>query len=295
MPLAAAAIMPHGFSLIPELTDGLAGSLAVTAAMEEIGRRFLAAGVDVVVVVGPHGTRVAGAMCVMDVGRAAGTLSQGKRLVEMNVPCDPALIENILRASRSAGIPVAAAGFGGNRAEQSVAPLDWGALVPLWFVGHDENRSGSGSVLSPSPDKDSGPPVVLITPARTLSRESMIAFGQMLAGVFAADVRRIGFIASCDWAHTHTKEGPYGSHPKAREVDARVVEAVTANDLHSLASLSEEDVAASAIDGLWQALILAGVQDFTPCEVDLLSYEVPSYFGMIVAAFMPEVDVDGRR
>jgi aromatic ring-opening dioxygenase LigB subunit len=116
----------------------------------------------------------------------------------------------------------------------------------------------------------------------------MVDFGHVLGRVFADEARRIGFIASCDWAHTHTEDGPYGAHPKAREVDARVVEAVKSNDLHSLADLSEQDVADSAIDGLWQALILAGILDGTPAEVDFLTYEVPSYFGMIVAAYMPE-------
>lgn len=287
MPLVAAAMMPHGFAIIPELTDGEAGSLATTASMEEIGRRFTSAGVEAIVLVGPHGTRVDGAMCVMDVGRAAGSLAQDERSVEMNVPCDRPLIEEILASTRDAGIPVAAAGFGGNRSDQSVAPLDWGGMVPLWFVGHDANVAGSGSVLAATPDGKSGPPVVLITPARALSREAMVDFGHVLGRVFADDERRIGFIASCDWAHTHTEDGPYGAHPKAPEVDAKVVEAVKTNDLHSLASLPEQDVIDAAIDGLWQSLILAGIQDGTPCDVELLSYEVPAYFGMIVAAYMP--------
>jgi aromatic ring-opening dioxygenase LigB subunit len=293
MPLVAAAMMPHGFALIPELTDGAAGTLATAAAMEEIGRRFSEAGVEAIVLVGPHGTRVDGAMCVMDVGRAAGTLWQDKRFVEMNAPCDRPLIAEILAASSEAGIPVAAAGFGGNRPDQSVAPLDWGALVPLWFVGHDANLAGSGTVLSPTPETDLGPPVVLITPARSLPRDTMVDFGHTLGSIFADDSRRIGFIASCDWAHTHTEDGPYGAHPKASEVDAKVVAAVRENDLHALAELPEQDATDAAIDGLWQTLILAGILDGSPCEVEFLSYEVPSYFGMIVAAYAPEVAHDG--
>lgn len=81
MPLIAAAMMPHGYALIPELTDDVAGTLATTAAMEKIGRCYRAAEVEAIVLVGPHGTRVDGAMCVMDVGRAAGTLSQDDRHV----------------------------------------------------------------------------------------------------------------------------------------------------------------------------------------------------------------------
>lgn len=287
MPLVAAGMMPHGFAIIPELTDGMAGSIATGQAMETVGQRFAAAGVEAIVLVGPHGTRVDGAMCVMDVGRAAGSLAQGDRSVDVNVPCDRSLIEQILAETKAAGIPVAAAGFGGNRSDQSVAPLDWGGLVPLWFLGHDANVKGSGSVLAPTPEKDTGPTVVLITPARALSRDAMVDFGHVLGRVFAADSRRLGFVASCDWAHTHTEDGPYGAHPKAPEVDAKVVDAVKSNDLHALAALPEQDVVDAAIDGLWQTLILAGIQDVTACEVDFLSYEVPAYFGMIVAAYTP--------
>ncbi len=60
-----------------------------------------------------------------------------------------------------------------------------------------------------------------------------------------------------------------------------------ANELHSLQSLPEEDVVAAAIDGLWQTLILAGIQDVTPCRAEFLSYEIGGYFGMIVAAYEP--------
>ncbi|HWV34616.1 MAG TPA: aromatic ring-opening dioxygenase subunit LigB [Thermomicrobiales bacterium] len=287
MPLVAAAMMPHGFTLIPEVSDGKPETERTTAAMQEIGRRFADAGVEAIVLVGPHGTRVTGQMCVMDVGRAAGSLSNGERSIDVNVPCDRPLIEAIIEASRQAGVPVAAAGFGGNRADQSVAPLDWGGVIPLWFTGHDDNRPDSGSVLAATPADDHGPTVVLITPARALPLEKMVEFGHVIADVIAADSRKVGFIASCDWAHTHTESGPYGAHPKAPEVDARVVKAVRANTLHDLAEIPPQDVEAAAIDGLWQSLILAGIQDRTPLTVDFLSYEVPDYFGMIVAAYAP--------
>lgn len=129
--------------------------------------------------------------------------------------------------------------------------------------------------------------MVLITPSRSLSRQKMVDFGQMLGRVFAEDKRKISFIASCDWAHTHREDGPYGAHPKAAEVDAKVVQAVKEHELHTLATLSDEDVTDAAIDGLWQTLMLAGIQDVTPCDAEFLSYEVPSYFGMIVTAYSP--------
>jgi aromatic ring-opening dioxygenase LigB subunit len=287
MPLVAAAMMPHGFMLVPPVSEDAEGVIATRRAMEDVGRRFAGAGVEAVVLVGPHGTRVDGAMCVMDVGRAAGTLRYRGKVAEANIPCDRPLIAAIIAAGEEDGIPVAAAGFAGNRSDQSVAPMDWGAMVPLWFLGHDANTEGSGDVLAPRPERDGGPPAVLITPSRSLDRETMVAFGRTLARVFASDPRPVAFIASCDWAHTHADSSPYGAHPKAAEVDGIVVDAVKANDLHSLISLPDEDVAAAAIDGLWQTLILAGIQEVTPLDAEFLTYEIGGYFGMIVAAYRP--------
>lgn len=287
MPLVAAAMMPHGFPLIPVLSDDADGAMVTREAMEEVGRRFLDASVDVVVLAGPHGTRVDGAFCVMDVGRAAGTLTLRDRHVEMNVPCDRPIMDVLRQKEGDARFPMAFAGFGGNRSDQSVAPLDWGGMIPIWFLGHDQDRTGFGNVLAGVPEDDHGPPVVLITPSRSLSRNTMVEFGVGLGELFAAESRNIGFVASCDWAHTHTEDGPYGAHPKAIDVDKFVIQAVKSNDLEALLTLPEEDVADAAIDGLWQTLILAGVQNVTPLDVDVLSYEVPAYYSMIVAAYAP--------
>jgi aromatic ring-opening dioxygenase LigB subunit len=285
MPLVAAAILPHGFPLIPVLSDDADGAMATRQALEQVGDRFAAAGVEAIVLAGPHGIRVDGFMCVADVGRAAGTLILRDRSVEMNVPCDRQLIEAIGQACKVRDIPVAMAGFGGNRADQSVAPMDWGAMTPLWFTGHDRHVPGHGNVLAGAPADDSGPSTVLIVPSRSLPRQAMVDFGRALADVFARDDRKIGFIASCDWGHTHADDGPYGFHPKAAEVDARVLAAVRSNELLTLIDLPDRDVQDAAIDGLWQTLMLAGIQQVTPLGVEVLSYEVPAYYSMIVASY----------
>ena len=287
MPLVAAMIAPHGWDLIPELDERAGGAVETQRALMQAGVVFKEAGVDTVVLAGPHGIRVEGAMCLGNVGRAAGILERQGHVAEMNVPYDRPLALEIAGACAEAGVPTALAGYAGNRPDQSATPLDWGAMVPLWFVGHDDNRHGSGSVLAATPSDDHGPAIVLITPSRALSRQTMVDFGRVLAGVFAQTDRRIGFIASCDWGHTHTESGPYGFHPAAEQVDTMVVNAVRGNDLISLIELPDTDVQNAAIDGLWQTLILAGIQDVTPLDVTFRSYEHPDYFGMIVATYTP--------
>ncbi|MEJ7838614.1 MAG: aromatic ring-opening dioxygenase subunit LigB, partial [Thermomicrobiales bacterium] len=265
MPLVAAAILPHGWNLVPELVETGGDAPRTQAAMQRAGVAFREAGVEVIVLAGPHGIRVKDAMCMLDVGRVAGSLTLNGRTVDLNVPVDRALVESIGTATSAAGIPLALAGYSGNRPDQAVAPLDWGGFVPLWFLGNgNPHAEGAGSVLSPAPDVESVPPVVIITPARGLPRQQMIDFGQVIGEVVSNDPRRIGFVASCDWSHVHLESGPYGYDPIAPEMDKRILEAIETDTLHALIDLPQADVDRAAIDGLWQTLMLAGVRDTAP-------------------------------
>ena len=287
MPLVFAAIAPHGFPLIPELSDDAEGALATRAAMEEMGRRAAAAGVAAVVIAGPHGVRVEGAICLYDTARAAGSLEWQGREVELNVPLDEELTDAIAAQARARDIPVALAGYAGNQRFQSAMPMDWGILTPLWFLGHGQNMPGLGNVLADPPAEDFGPPAVIITPSRSMPRQTLVEFGRAVAAAAAADSRRIAFIASCDWGHTHADSGPYGFHEEAVRVDAEIVAAVDGNDLMRLIDLDDERARNAAIDGLWQTLILAGVLEATPMDVAFLGYEAPTYYGMLVATWQP--------
>ncbi|HEV2107623.1 MAG TPA: aromatic ring-opening dioxygenase subunit LigB [Thermomicrobiales bacterium] len=287
MPLVFAAIAPHGFPIIDDLSEDAEGALVTRAAMHELGRRCATAKPDVLVIAGPHGVRVDGAICLAHVARGAGTLRWQDRAIGMNIPVDGEMTDAIAAAARARGVPIALAGYAGNRRDQSVIPLDWGVITPLWFLGHDRQLEGAGDVLSDPPDRDIGPPAVIVTPSRALPRSAMVAFGRAVSDA-AAGERRVAFIASCDWAHTHREDGPYGFHPAAARVDALVVNAIRDNEPGRLIDLSEEDVRDAAIDGLWQTLMLAGVKERVPLAVDLLSYEAPTYYGMLVAVYTPE-------
>ena len=288
MPLVIAAVAPHGFPIIPALSDDAEGGMATRDAMRELGRRFAAARPDVVVIATPHGMRVAGAITIAEVARAAGALTWQGRTVDSNVPIDGDFTDAVAASAVAAGVPVALTGFAGNRRYQSSIPLDWGVITPAWFIGHDQNLPGSGDVLAPTPERDSGPPLVVVNPSRALPREANVAFGRAVATAAAATDRRIGFIASCDWGHCHAASGPYGFHEASARIDALVVDAVRRNDVRSLIDISDDDVQASAIDGLWQLLMLDGAVEGRRAVVDLLCYEAPTYYGLLTATWLLE-------
>ena len=291
MPLVIGAVAPHGFPIIPEISEDADGAMATREAMLEMGRRFKEAELDAIFVSGPHGIRVNGFISLADVARAAGTLTWKGRTIEMNFPVDLELTDAIFEAATAKGIPVAGVGYGGSNRNQSVLPADWGVMTPLWFAGHDTNVVGGGYVLAGLlggvPEEPTGPPAIIANPSRMIPRQHNVEFGRVVAEVAQASEKRVGFIASCDWAHRHDPDGPNGFHPDAPRMDAEVSEAIKRNDILSLIDLDDEYIHNAAIDGLWQLLMLGGAQQVVPMDVDFLSYEAPSYYGMIVACYAP--------
>lgn len=286
MPLVYACMTPHGFSLIPAVSDDAEGGLTTRAALEEISRRGAAAKPDVIVIATPHGFRVDGTICLASVARAAGSLNWQGRTLEMNVPVDGEMTDAIAEAARARGVPIAMGGYAGNARHQSAIPMDWGVMVPAWFLGHNQNVPGYGNVLADAPETH-GAPIVIATPSRSLPRSAMVEFGTAIAEAAEKSGRSVIFAASCDWAHTHIESGPYGFSPAAKEVDDIVVDALKRNDPGSLIDLPEEKARAASIDGLWQTLMLAGALNHTPMRGEVLSYEHPTYYGMIVASYQP--------
>jgi aromatic ring-opening dioxygenase LigB subunit len=288
MPIVFGAVTPHGWTLIPELSEDPGTTPNVRKALFDLGKRCAAARPDVIVIAGPHNVRIDGHVAIAGSGRAAGTLKYQGKQVEMNVPIDLDLTDAIAAAARARNVPVATWGYAGNQRSESGAPLDWGILVPLWFLGHGRNMVGHGDVLADKPARDEGPPIVLINPSRALPLQDLITFGQAVADAANANGRRVAFVASCDWSHAHAGSR-YGAHPDAEIVDGLVVEALKASDPGRLINLKPDQIKNAAIDGLWQALMLAGVMKETPMRGDVLAYEVESgsSCGMAVAWYEP--------
>lgn len=282
--IVCAAIMPHGFSLVPELSEDTEGGLRTREALREVGRRFAAAAPEVIVVATPHGFRVPEAICVADASRGAGALSWRERRVEQNVALDRRFAAELARAAERRDLPLILHGYAGEGTD-AVVPLDWGVLVPLWFLGHGCNLPGSGHVLADPPERDEGPAVVNVSPSPRTPADALIGFGRAIVEAATEDGRRVAYVASCDWSHSHRADGPYGYHPQAAAVDAVVLAAVRAGRLGDLAAMEPGRVASAVVDGVPQALILAGMLAGSPLSGEVLTYEAPTYYGMLVAVY----------
>jgi aromatic ring-opening dioxygenase LigB subunit len=250
------AIAPHGD---PAFVEGSPTRLAFA----ELGSRLERAQPEVTVIVTPHNVHVESAFAVVAAATIRGRLDE--RGIELACRVEQDVARRVLEALRALGLPAVGISYGSNDPALAEMPMDWGTLIPLWFLGADAR------------------PVVVVSPARERSLDDHVLAGRAVAE--ACQTRRAALIASADHGHAHDPDGPFGYDPASAVYDARVVDLVSQNRLGDLASLGDVVVPASA-DSLWQILVLHGAlgDGFRP---DLLSYERPTYFGMLCAAFEP--------
>ncbi len=273
MPLVFACIAPHGSMAIAEwcCPEDRGRAAATRAAMEQLGRRFAAAKPDVTVLLTPHNVHVERAMSVVLAGTLAGTLEGGAAALAMRVPVDRGLGIAIAVAVEESGVPIAAVSYGANDTAAAVFPMDWGTQVPLHFMGGRDD-----------PPK----PIVMIAPARDLSWAMHVEAGRAIAKTAEASDKRVALIASCDHGHGHDAKGPYGYTPKSKEFDDRVVDLVKRNALGELLAFDPGFPSEAKADSFWQMLMLHGAIG-DRWSADFLSYEAPTYFGMLCASFTP--------
>jgi aromatic ring-opening dioxygenase LigB subunit len=257
-----AAIAPHGD---PAFVEGA----PTNEAMLELGRRHRETGADATVVLTPHNVHVDGGFAVITAGSVAGRLDEHD--VDVTRTVDRELAGEIVKRLGRSGLPAVGVSYGSNDPALAEMPLDWGALIPLHFLGGVE-------------------PVVVVSPCRDLALETHVRAGEAIAR--ACERRRITLVASADHGHRHDESGPFGFHEAAAAYDDQVVQLVRENrlrDLRPLERLADDAYA----DSLWQLAMLAGALG-DGYDVELLSYEAPTYFGMLCAAFSPPSQEDER-
>ncbi|HVD50606.1 MAG TPA: hypothetical protein VNB51_01075 [Candidatus Udaeobacter sp.] len=272
MPLVFACIAPHGSIAIPEAKPKDRPSLAsaTTAGMQELGRRFAAAEPDVSIVLTPHNIHVEGAMAVIDAGAVSGDLAQWGNPISMRIGIDRELALSIRDAIRAAGIPVVAVSYGANDPVTAVFPMDWAVLVPAHFMG---GRSVPQV------------PVAVVAPARDLADDVHVRAGEAIGRAAAASRKRVALIASCDHGHGHDAKGPYGFTKKSKEFDEAVVSLIRNGDGLRFSGLGSGFAREAKADSYWQMLMLEGALGHDRWKGELLSYEAPTYFGMLCAAY----------
>ena len=273
MPLVYACIAPHGGETVPALAGKKLSLFGPTRkGMKVLAERMKEAGPDTIVIASPHNLRLPKHIGVVTSEFSSGTVSEGKKKIRLRARCDLPLAAGIVEAAEKRGLPVVAANYGAFEGPLSDLAMDWGTLIPLWFL---LRRTGLKSR------------VVIVTPSRGIPLMRNFEFGRAIGEVAMKERKRVAFVASADQAHAHSSRGPYGFDPRAAEYDSRVADAIRVDSLQSILVIKPDIVEGAKPDSLWQMTMLSGALSVVPMKGELVSYQVPTYFGMICASYSP--------
>ena len=273
MPLVYACIAPHGGEVVPELAGKKLRLFAPTRkGMRILAQAMKASNPDTIVIATPHNLRLHKHIGIVTAENTSGKVFEGRRVIRMRARCDTELAAKLRKEGEAAGLPVVAANYGVFEGPLSDMAMDWGTMIPLWFL-LKETRLKSR--------------VVIVTPSREIPLGQNVEFGAVVAKVATAEESRIAFVASSDQAHRHMKNGPYGFDPRAAEYDRLVLDAIRRDALQEITAYDPGFVDGARPDSLWQMAMLVGVLSQVPMKGELVSYQVPTYYGMLCASYKP--------
>jgi aromatic ring-opening dioxygenase LigB subunit len=271
MGVVFACIAPHGAEIIPELAGDMFDAFTETRkGMEKIGNLATKLKPETVILATPHGLRLLRTLGVVISQFIEGSLEANGKQVRLRCECDRQLALDIIEKAKAASLPIVGANFGTNEGPSSCMPMDWGALIPLWFL------------VGPNSTK---PKATIVTPSRELSLKDLVKFGQVIAETAHDSKKNIAFVASADQGHAHKADGPYGFNVASQKFDEIVKQAVLKNDLKPVFDLPPQFIEDAKPDSPWQMAILQGVLNKVPLKGQLLSYQIPTYYAMLCASY----------
>lgn len=259
MPLVAGVIAPHPPILIPEIGDSrLAEAGRTVAAMRRLSERVAALEPETLIFLSPHSPGLPDSFVIKGERSLSGSFAGfGCPSIVLEGRNDLQLAGEIDSACRLADVPIIAL--------KRSTVLDWGVLVPAYFLGLDGRRLVSLSISD-------------------LSLAAHAALGRALGSAVHASGKRVVIVASGDLSHRLTADAPYGYSKRGREFDALVEKAVAAGDFTKLSEIDYELRQEAAECGLRSFVALGGaLQATTAFTPEVLSYEGPFGVGYLVA------------
>lgn len=266
-----AAIAPHGHCIIEslageevELFDNLRNG------MKKLSKKLINYNPDTIIVLTPHGVKLEGYNSIYTSDYCGGTLSFCSNTVQTTFKCDKDMAKEILKRAVSKDIPSVGVNFGTGSGPRSNVEMDWATMIPLWYSYAQRNTK---------------PEIIVINPSRGVPENKLVELGSIISSIAKESGKRVALIASADQSHVHDPNGVYGYDSNAKIYDEKMVSIVKENKLEELLNIDEELINNAKPCGLWQMLILHGAINNLNMKSELITYDAPTYFGMLVASY----------
>src|SRR5881296_4416117 len=153
MTLVYACIAPHGGEVIPELaSESMLHRFKETReAMQVLAENLSETHPQTSVIASPHNLRLVSRIAVVVSENASGTLKgSSNRSVSLRAQCDIDFGRILVGQAEKEGLPVVGANYGTAAGSSSDMQMDWGTLVPLWFVLKERKLKSKILIVTPS-------------------------------------------------------------------------------------------------------------------------------------------------
>ncbi|NLN97000.1 MAG: AmmeMemoRadiSam system protein B [Eubacteriaceae bacterium] len=266
--LLAGAIMPHPPIIVPEIggRDALKAE-KTTEGIDKLSQQLSDKQPETVIVITPHGNMFRDAISIQGLPILTGHFGNyGHREVTLTKENDCELADMISKMANKKRISTVYLDEETTEQYHLNPGLDQGVMVPLYFLSQylKDYR------------------LIVITYG-LLSREKLIAFGEIMKLAINALKRPSIIIASGDLSHRLKNEGPYDFHPAGPAFDQSIVELVEENRLEGIRDLPETLTENAGECGLRSILILVGALNQGHYDSNLISYEGPFGVGYLNA------------
>jgi len=275
MTIVFAGIAPHDDEIVPELVSEMdEESRQLMNAMIQLSDSLYKKDPDVIVIASPHNLRLLKHIGIISTSYAEGVWETDYGAIDIKVKCDRIFANMLYELASINKLPVILVNYGVAEGELSNFCLDWGTIIPLWFI--QKRYMTANKAL---------PPIVLITPSREIPWDNLVKLGEFIVDIAIKSNKKTAFIASADQGHAHDPKGPYGFDKASEEFDKYVLNLVKSGSLSKLLELKPSFIEKAKPDSFWQMLILLGILNRTNLKNQLVVYGCPTYYGMLVATF----------
>jgi len=267
-------LMPHPPLIVPEVGKGKERKVQQTiSALEYCCKIIKEKAPRTIVIITPHGDILDESMLVMAKEKLVGNLSRfGASTVSESFENDVKLVNGIITNANKKRIPCV--GLDDELAfEYGVSTtLDWGALVPLYFVTkqYDDFK-------------------LVYMAVSMLSCEDLYEFGICVQdAIESTDYENdVVIICSGDLSHVLREDGPYGYHPAGIKLDQSIIDLLNNGDVEGFFNLDRTMVEDGKECGLRPLLIGLGTLEGYSFKSKILSYEGTFGVGYAVAQLEP--------
>jgi aromatic ring-opening dioxygenase LigB subunit len=276
MVISAIFIVPHGALILDALPSHKDGRYELNKAMMQVATQISELNPDVILVTSPHGISLSDDFGIYFNESAHGTAEwEGKyQDFQVDAEIDLKFAEELYDHLVNHHLPVNKI-TAYSRGEPIL--LRWGESVPLWFL---RDIPDTKFVFFSQPQKRYDPTLCFQSEATE--------FGKHIGNFISKHKKHVVVLISADLAHTHQQGGPYGFYEKAEKVDHLLENWIRSSDSFEITSESFDYIKQALCCGYIGFLILQGIIIDKNFSRQILARFAPTYYGMMVASFLPE-------